>query len=154
MYLYFRKPFSLPSGWKGVLGVGVGVGGGIVGHLGRLLDFCVVEHQFWLRLLIPLCEKIFFLGSFAAFFYFCSWNDDKDKQSGESESNLWVWYLRTWGEMLNTMQDKSWKYWCQLWLLQISSPPPPTNFIFLVNCGTLRFHCHHKTSSFFSLKLS
>ena len=41
-----------------------------------------------LRLLIPLCEKCFFPGSFAAFIYFCSWNDDKDKQSGESESNL------------------------------------------------------------------
>ena len=37
---------------------------------------------------------VFFPGSFAAFIYFCSWNDDKDKQSGESESNLLVWYLR------------------------------------------------------------
>ena len=35
-------------------------GGGIAGHLGRLLDVCAVEHQFELRLLIPLCEKCFF----------------------------------------------------------------------------------------------
>ena len=41
-----------------------------------------------------IVRKMFFPGSFAAFIYFCSWNDDKDKQSGESESNLLVWYLR------------------------------------------------------------
>ena len=44
-------------------------------------------------ILIKIADSIvrkmfFFPGSFAAFIYFCSWNDDKDKQSGESESNL------------------------------------------------------------------
>lgn len=40
-------------------------------------------------ILIKIADsKCFFPGSFAAFIYFCSWNDDKDKQSGESGSNL------------------------------------------------------------------
>ena len=68
--------------------MGVGRGGD-----SRSLRSCARLLRCGTSILIKIANSIvrkmfFFPGSFAAFIYFCSRNDDKDKQSGESESNL------------------------------------------------------------------